>query len=692
VTATGLDTEIGRVTELVQTLEGQESPIEERLRILGHRLIWLTLGVVVVVSGVGIARGRDPWLMIETGVALGIAAVPEGLPVVATVTLAVGMRRMARRNALIRRLPAVEALGSATVICADKTGTLTTGQMTVTRIEPPGRSIRVTGVGLDTGGAFREGDRPVDPHDDVQLRELLRVGVLANRAALQATPEGARVGVGDPTEVALLVAGHKAGMTRDALLRSRPLEAEVPFSSERRLMATFHRTPSGGIEALVKGAPERVLDASDRMLTDDGERALDDDARAEVETLNRELAGEGLRVLALARRTLDREGPDESALEGLVLLGLVGLYDPPAPGVPETVRDFHGAGVRAVMITGDQLPTARAVAREVGLLDEESDVLDGAELGRLPPAELEGRLARTGAFARVSPDQKLAIVEGFQRRGEIVAMLGDGVNDAPALKRADIGVAMGGRGTDVARETADLVLQDDRFATVAAAVEEGRIIFDNIRKFIFYLFSCNLSEVGALFVATTVGLPLPLQPLQLLWLNMITDVFPALALAMEPGEEDVMSRPPRDPDAAVLSRDFVALIGVYGVLLTGVTLGAFVWGLSTGSPERAGTVAFMTLAVSQLFHVFNARSVGPIRDRSDLLENRWVWGATALTLALQLAAVYLPGLRAVLGTVALGPREWVVISAASLLPVAAGQVWARLREGRRSRPPEVRAP
>ena len=711
VVATGAATEIGIISELVQQTRDEKTPLEERLDVLGRRLIWITLGVTALIVLLGMFRGEEIWLMAKTGLALAIAAIPEGLPVVATVTLALGMRRMARRHALVRRLPAVETLGSATVICTDKTGTLTEGQMMVTRLVVGGGTVVVTGHGFAPAGELLRDGAVVEPGGVAGLEEALRIGVLVNRARLNVAGPGgegrdgeaAAAGAGrargtrraedvpvpagptvegDPTEGALLVLGRKAGLVREHLLQGHPEVAEVPFSSERMWMATFHASGGEGgvVTALVKGAPDRLVGASGTLLGPEGPLPLDAAGRARLLDVNRELAGGGLRVLALARRELaPGEAPGEDAVRDLTFVGFVGMIDPPAPGVKETIERLRMAGIRTVMITGDQADTAEAVARELGVLGHgpQGSMLDGAELTALADEELPDAVATVSGFSRVSPADKLRIVRAFQERGEIVGMLGDGVNDAPALKRADIGVAMGGRGTDVARETADLILQDDRFETVGAAVEEGRVIYDNIRKYIFFLFSCNLSEVLVVFVAGAVGLPLPLLPLQILWLNLVTDVFPALALAVEPAEPDVMRRPPRDPRAAILSRGFMIQVGGYAVLMTGATLGVFVWGLEgRGLPgEHAVTLAFMTLALTQLFHVFNARGEDAILLTRRFFRNGWVWGAVVLTLGLQLLAVYLPVLSDVLRTDALGAADWGMVLGASLVPLLVGQMW-----------------
>lgn len=676
VVATGAATEIGHLSKLVQETEAGDTPLERRLDALGRRLVWLTLTVAALVTGLGVLRGEELWLMLETGIALAIAAVPEGLPVVATITLAVGVRRMARRRALVRRLPAVETLGSATVICTDKTGTLTAGEMTVTALAVGGKQLEVTGAGYEPVGELRADGAVVSPAELAGVELALRIGALANRATVRKTYEGWAV-AGDPTEAALLVLARKAGLKREDLQAEYPEVAELPFSSERQLMATFHRAPDGRSVACVKGGPRRIVEESSSALSDAGVVPLDDTARTALLDDNRGLAARGLRVLALAYRELDEgESPGSEAVHDLVFVGFAGIQDPPADGVRETIARFHDAGVRTVMITGDQAVTAEAVGRDLGLLREGDETVRGRELSGLSEEEFSERVGRVAAFSRVSPEHKLRIVEALQDRGDIVGMLGDGVNDAAALKKADIGVAMGVRGTDVAKETADVVLQDDRFETIGVAVEHGRVIYDNIRKFIFYLFSCNLSEVATLLVTGLAGMPLPLLPLQILWLNLVTDVFPALALAMEPPEPDVMGRPPRDPKSAILSPWFLSSVVTFSLLITSATLGVFIWALEFRQVElsHAVTLAFMTLALAQLFHVFNARSARPVVFGRRLFRNRWVWGALALTIGLQLATVYNPILSRVLRTYSLSLQDWLVVLAASLMPLVIGQM------------------
>ncbi|MFL5574807.1 MAG: cation-translocating P-type ATPase [Gemmatimonadaceae bacterium] len=671
VVATGSRTEVGRIGALTSAIREERTPLERRLDALGRRLVWVTLAVGALVVALELWRGSALVSAVETGIALAIAAVPEGLPAVATIALAVGVWRMARRKALVRRLPAVETLGSATVVCTDKTGTLTAGEMTVTTLVVDGHSVHVTGAGYEPAGKLLPAGGADALPDGRLLEEALVVGALANRAGL-AQRNGRWTAVGDPTEAALLVAAVKGGQDLESLRRRWPERGAVPFSSERQWMATFHEADgTGALAVYVKGAPRRVLERCTAVATEAGEQPLDDSGRARLLEQNGALAAKGLRVLALARG--HAAAADEHAVRDLTFLGFAGVTDPPAPDVPETIRRLRDAGIRTVMITGDQRLTAEAIARELGVLAPGELTLDGRDLARTDEDAPAGRIERVGAFSRVSPEDKLRIVSALQRRGEIVAMLGDGVNDAAALRKADVGVAMGGRGTDVAKEAAAVVLQDDRFATVAAAVEEGRAIYDNIRKFVFYLFSCNVAEVLVLVVAGLAGLPQPLAPLQLLWLNLLTDTFPALALAVEPPERDVMARPPRDPRAELLSAEFLRGVTAYAALITLVTLAAFLVGLGGPRPERAGTMAFMTLALAQTLHLGNARSAAPVLGRRAALRNRWALAAVALVAALQVAAATVAPLAAALGVRPLAVLDWVLVVALAAVPALVGQ-------------------
>ncbi len=681
VVATGHGTEVGRIGKLVQGVKETRTPLEHHLNELGHRLIWVTIAAVGAVVAVGLLRGEPLAGMLEIGITLAVAAVPEGLLAIATITMAVGVHRMARRRASIRRLPVVETLGAVTVVCTDKTGTLTTGEMTATTLWVAGQEYAITGVGYGAAGDLLADGAPVSHALAPVLERAFRTATLANRADV-VTEDGRTRPVGDPTEAALIVAARKVGIERSALLLDWPEVGEIPFSSERQLMATFHRGADGNLVAYVKGASGRLFALSDRMLTADGHAPLGDAERAILRATNDELAARGLRVLALASGVVS--APTEAALGGLTFAGFVGIVDPPAPHVRETIARFREAGIRTVMLTGDQRLTAGAIARQLGLVEREDEVVDGREIAALSDPELTTRLVTARAMSRVSPADKLRVVDALQATGAVVAMLGDGVNDAPALKKANVGIAMGGRGTDVAKEAASVVLQDDRFETIAVAIEEGRVIFANIRKFVFYLFSCNLAEVLVLLIAGIVGLPIPLLPLQILWLNLVTDTFPALALALEPAESDVMRRPPNDPRAALLSRDMIGSIAFYGALMTAATLAAFLWALT--NPERsdkAVTMSFLTLSLAQVFHLGNARSATPVLAWRSVVRNRYALGAVALTIALQALALHLPVLSRILRTQPLTLGEWLAALGFAAVPAVVGQS-LKLWRGRRA--------
>ncbi|HEX9129292.1 MAG TPA: HAD-IC family P-type ATPase [Gemmatimonadaceae bacterium] len=674
VVATGMQTEVGRIGTLVSAIREEPTVLERRLDSLGRRLAAVAVGVGVLVALVSLYRGDYLVAVLQTGIAVAIAAVPEGLPAVVTITMAIATRRMARRHALVRRLPAVETLGSVTVVCSDKTGTLTAGKQTVTTIWLPKVEVAVTDDGTGGSGAFVAGSEALAADDQWRLREALSIGVLANRAEIRRVNEHWE-GRGDPSEVALLLAARKGGLLRPALLQDWPELGEIPFSSARMMMATFHRGKSGDLVGFVKGAHDRVLALCASVVSDAGEVRLDADWQRTIDEQASTMASRGLRVLALAMGAVAEA--DEAGLRKLRFVGLAGMTDPPAPGVVETIAKLRGAGIRTVMLTGDHRATARAVAQSVGLVPDEHQTLDGRDVDHLSDDELTSGAAAIGVVSRVSPEGKLRIVTALQRRGDIVAMLGDGINDAAALKKADIGVAMGRRGTDAAKEVAGLVLEDDRFQTIASAVEEGRVVFDNIRKFVFYLFSCNVGEILALLGAGLTGLPLPMTPLQILWLNLVTDTFPALALALEPADPAVMRRSPREPGTPLLSGGMLRLGLLYSLLIAGVTIAALVWGLREwpGEAARAVTLSFTTLALAQIFHLGNARSRQHVVGRRLALGNRYALSAVVLTVVLQVLAVVAPPLGRILGTAPLTTRGWMIAIALGAIPGLVGQGW-----------------
>jgi Ca2+-transporting ATPase len=642
VTATGLATELGRIGQLVGLAGARLTPLERQVEQLGRRLIVLGLGICGVVGLVGVLHAEPVWLMLETAISLAIAAVPEGLPAMTTVALAAGLWRLARAGALVRRLPAVETLGSTTVICADKTGTMTENQMTVVSLALDGRRIAVEGTvdGLD--GRFIENGRVIDPGRDGLVGRVLSVGALVNDARLERGPGGVSLH-GDPTETALLVAAVRGGLDPAALARGWPRHREVPFDPALRLMATFNTAPDGRPVVLVKGGPGAVLERSTHLAAgaDARRRPLAEGDRERLLALNRALAADGLRVLAVAWRP---DGwPPDGRVEDLTFLGFVGLRDPVKPGVKDAIARCATAGIRTVMLTGDQRATAEAIGRELGL----------------PPDAIR---------SRVSPEDKLELIKALQAQGAVVAMTGDGVNDAPALARADIGVAMGRRGTDVAREASDLVLTDDNFATLVRAVEEGRAIYANLRKVIHFLFTANLSEIATIFVAVALGFPAPLLPLQILWVNLVTDIAPALALLRDPAEPHVMSRPPRDPREALVTWRFGRRMLAEGLVLAAGVLSAYFWVVAQdGAGPRANTVALVALVLIHPLQAMYCRSERAPWWR--LPPNALTWVALVALVGVQWLAVSWGPLATLLRAEPLSLADWAAAALAVTWPI-----------------------
>jgi len=691
VSATGARTEMGKIGKLIEGVGEHGTPLEAKLAELSRALLVIVLVLCAVIVLVGWLRGNALLFMLEVGISLAIAAVPEGLLAVTTMTLAVGMQRMAKMNALVRRLPAVEALGSTTVICSDKTGTLTRNEMTVRAYDLAGRRVTVTGTGYAAEGVFQVDGKTLAPttQGETPLRLALRIGALCNDARLERSG-GATTVLGDPTEAALLVAAEKAGLDRAALEGDYPRTGEIPFSSETKRMATVHGTPDGNSVAYVKGAPAAVLEASVSALGPGGVTPMSEEARKQSLATNDGLAASALRVLGLAYRDLPEPHTEEDLTRGLTFVGLVGMIDPLRDEARGTIDICREAGIRAVMITGDQQATAVEIARQLGLdRDARGNPLRAVHARELTGLDADGWLTivrDAAVFARASPEHKLKIVDALQRLGHVVAMTGDGVNDAPALRKADIGIAMGIRGTEVAKESAAMVITDDNFSTIVGAVEQGRIVVHNILRFIHYLFSCNFAEILTVFTAIMIGWPLPLGVLQILWLNLVTDIFPAMALALEPSAPDVMKRPPRDPREPLMTPRFGWLIVWQGALLSGCTLGTFATGMRWYGTEGSGlqhavTIAFMTLAMGQVFHAFSARSRTRSAFTVRLFTNRWLWGATLICVLLQIAAVGVPLLRRVLHTVPLTAADWGVVTAGSLVPVAVVELVKLVQRG-----------
>jgi Ca2+-transporting ATPase len=661
VVATGMDTELGRIARLIESAGEQQTPLQRRLAQFGKRLALAALGICAVVFAAGLLRGEPPVLMFLTAVSLAVAAIPEALPAVVTVALALGAGKMAGRNALVRRLPVVETLGSVTYVCSDKTGTLTRNRMQATEFFCAGTLI------ADPRQALR----------DEPWSELMRALALSNDAHRNARGEI----LGDPTEAALYAAAAETGAEKAALLMRYPRVFELPFDAERKRMTTFHEGPDG-IVAYTKGAPESVLPLCASVATVSGVASIDP---ASMSAEAERMAADGLRVLAVAQRrwkALPATVDAETAEKDLVLLGLAGLLDPPRDEAQLAVEECASAGITPVMITGDHPATARAIAGRLGILGDGDGVMTGTALASLSPEDLRERAGRTRVYARVDPEQKIRIVEALQGRGEIVAMTGDGVNDAPALKRADIGVAMGKGGTDVAREAASLVLLDDNFATIVSAVREGRRIYDNIRKFIKYTMTSNSGEIWTIFLAPFLGLPMPLLPIHILWINLVTDGLPGLALAVEPAERGVMRRPPRPPKESVFAHGMWQHIVWVGLLMGGVCIATQAWAVTTGDVHWQ-TMVFTVLTLSQLGHALAVRSERESLFSLGLGSNLPLLGAVLLTVALQMAVIYLPWLNGIFRTAPLSAGELVACLVLSAVVFVAVEIEkALVRAGR----------
>ena len=658
VTATGMQTEMGKIAGLLLRQGQGETPLQRKMKEVSRVLSLVCVGVCAVMFGVGMLQHRDILDMFLTAVALAVAAIPEGLPAIVTIVLAVGVGRMARRNAIIKRLPAVETLGCASVICSDKTGTLTKNQMTVLEVWTPAPALR---------------DR------------ALTLGTLCGDAQ-----EGPGGYIGDPTETAIAQAAAQAGLEKAALERDMPRRGEAPFDSVRKRMATCHALPNGEALVAVKGAPEAVLARCTHLLGAQGPRPLTDGDRRRIAQVGGDLAGQALRVLAVAQR-LQPALPKSMAAEGLeaelTFVGLIGMMDPPRPEVRQAVDRCAGAGIRPVMITGDHKDTAVAIAKQLNIYRPGDKAIDGAGLDFLPQETLEEEIEAFSVYARVTPEHKMRIVQAWQRRGHVVAMTGDGVNDAPALKAADIGCAMGKTGTDVAKGAADMILTDDNFATVVAAVEEGRGIYANIRKAIHYLLSCNIGEILTIFLATLLPVSqAPLSPVQLLWLNLVTDSLPALALGMEPVEKTAMTQPPRGKEEPLFSRAFSRRLAWQGALVGGITLLAYGLGFHlTGTFAVANTMAFATLTFSQLFHAFDVRSETTPLFRLGWFSNPAMNRAFLAGAALQGAVLLAPPLQGVFAVVPMDLAQWGIVLGLALTPLVVCEIEKALRRARAGR-------
>lgn len=654
ITDIGLETEMGQIANMLQNTEERETPLQRRLDALGKWLVYICFLACAAVVGLGVIKGEPIYKMFLSGVSLAVAAIPEGLPAIVTLSLAIGVQRMIKRQAIVRKLPSVETLGCTTVICSDKTGTLTKNEMTIKKIYTDGETY-----GLNSEALAAEG-----------VRKSLQIGAICNNAHLKQKSDGmlnqnSWEVMGDPTEGAFLLAARKAGMNKERLQQQFSQLREIPFNSNRKRMSMIGKR-NGENRLYLKGAPDIVLDRCSHYWEDGEVKRLTSNKLNHFKRQNEELSSQALRVLAVAVRKLP-ENLDQDRLEkyetDLVLVGLVGMMDPPRPEAKRAIARCKRAGIKPVMVTGDHKNTAQAIADELNLLNRNDEVVTGNELQQMSEEEFRSRIDRIRVYARVTPEDKLRIVKTLKDRGEVVTMTGDGVNDAPAVKEADIGIAMGEKGTDVTQEASSLILADDNFRTIVAAVEEGRAIYDNIRKFIRYLLSCNIGEILTMFLASLFGFELPLIPIQILWVNLVTDGLPALALGVDPAAEDIMERSPRPPNESIFAHGLKTRIISKGILIGLSTLFAFILGLkiSGGNLIEARTMAFTNLVMAQLFFVFSCRSEEYSIFEMNPFSNLHLVVSVIISFIMQLAVLYLPGLKGVFKTTALHQGEWLLI-------------------------------
>jgi P-type Ca2+ transporter type 2C len=690
VTKTGMETEIGHIATMLQGVESEPTPLQQRMTQLGNVLVSSSLALVAVVVLGGVLQSGWQFFeeLLEVSLSMAVAVVPEGLPAVVTVTLAIGTQKMIRRQALIRKLPAVETLGSVTTICSDKTGTLTQNKMVVQKVHTASHHFNVTGEGYEPEGTFYDHDNnPIETESEIQ--QLFLAGVLCNDALLKHERENKQTQwsiLGDPTEGALLVLAGKAGIFKAELEAKMPRLAEFPFSSERKRMSVIVTNADGETPYVMftKGSPELVLGCCDRIKINDASIPISTEQRQQILAENNRMASQGLRVLGFAYKPLTEipeAGTEAENEQGLVWLGLAGMLDAPRIEVKDAVQRCREAGIRPIMITGDHPLTAMAIASKLNIATPDDRTLTGQELEVMSSEELEAIVSEVGVYARVSPEHKLRIVKALQKRGEFVAMTGDGVNDAPALKQADIGIAMGITGTDVSKEASDMILVDDNFATIVAATEEGRVVYDNIRRFIKYILGSNIGEVLTIAAAPLLGLGgVPLAPLQILWMNLVTDGLPALALAIEPAEPNVMQRPPYSPRESIFSRGLGLYMVRIGIIFAILTIGLMVWAYNytkiDGDPERWKTMVFTTLCLAQMGHAMAVRSDTQLTIEMNPFSNPYVLGAVALTTSLQLLLIYVEPLQKFFGTHFLSPTELAICFGFSMLMF----VWIELEK------------
>lgn len=671
VVGTGMNTAMGKIANMLQNAEQMETPLQRRLEQLGKILIIVALILTALVVLAGVYQGNEVYHMFLAGVSLAVAAIPEGLPAIVTVALSLGVQRMIKKKAIVRKLPAVETLGCASVICSDKTGTMTQNKMMVTHMWTGGETWHVTGQGYEPNGSFMKGEQKIDPASNRALYQLLTFGCLCNNANV-VKKKKTYVLDGDPTEGALVAAAMKAGITREVLKGKFEIIHEFPFDSTRKMMSVIVRDRDGKKFVVTKGAPDVLLQMSQTILWGNKQQPLSELYRKEVQAAIHNLGSQALRTIAVAFKPLkvtDSLEHEREVEKDFMLVGIQGMIDPPRPEVKQAVQECKEAGIKTVMITGDHKVTAIAIAEQLGILSQNGRVLEGVELANMSVEELENIVEETYVFARVSPEHKLKIVKALQNKGHIVAMTGDGVNDAPAIKTADIGIAMGITGTDVAKEASSLVLLDDNFSTIKSAIKEGRNIYENIRKFIRYLLASNVGEILVMLFAMLLALPLPLVPIQILWVNLVTDGLPAMALGLDAAEGDVMRRNPRHPKEGVFARGLAWKIVSRGFLIGIATLLAFIIAYNQHPNELkyAQTIAFATLVLAQLIHVFDCRSEHSIFHRNPF-GNIYLVGAVIISVLLMLIVIYYPPLQPIFSTMPIQARDWLLIIGLSCIP------------------------
>ncbi len=680
VVGTGHETEIGKIATAIQSYEDETTPLQKSLNQLGKFLGIATVIICIVVFGVGLLQGRDVLEMFMVAISLAVAAIPEGLPAIVTIVLALGMNKMVKRHAIVKKLLAVETLGSTTVICSDKTGTLTQNEMTVVKIYTDGKILDVTGTGYEPKGEFQLNGENIDTNSIGDLDTLLSIAILTNDAELEETSEGYKI-IGDPTEGALVTLAGKSDVNKKDINSSYPRIGEIPFDSDRKMMTTFHKGYiKDKVVSFTKGAPDIVIDRCSHISTNGQVVPFNNELKEEVLKINSLFSKDALRVLAFAYREYDSMSKDissENNENNMVFVGLTGMIDPARDEAKDAIKMCKQAGIETVMITGDYKETAFAIAKELGMAENESQAMMGSELDNISDEDLREVVKNTKVYARVSPDHKVRIVSALKANGNITAMTGDGVNDALALKKADIGVSMGITGTDVAKNTAELILTDDNFASIVAAVEEGRIIYDNIKKFVFFLLSCNIGEILIVFTSILLNLPVPLLPIQLLWLNLVTDSFPALALGVEKGDPDIMERPPRNPDTPLLNKDLMFGVIVQSIAIAASSIAAYILALKAHPNDivTARAITFATLITAELLRAYSSRSQKYTLFKIGVFSNKTLVYGTTFSFLLLLVVLYVPFLQPIFDTVPLGFAQWEIVLIFAFIPLVIGELY-----------------